>query len=147
MMRVPSYLLHVFAGIVLCDLYFWSSIMHRKISHLDTFGTNLRQSCCWMRPDLWFCKDFTSVCHSLSRFTGQATSALDSASERQVQKALDELLDQGGRTTLVSLLITCFFLEFLMFCKSLRFRMFLQVRSPLQVQFKLQYQSHWHSCS
>jgi len=31
----------------------------------------------------------------------EATSALDSASERQVQKALDELLDQGGRTTLV----------------------------------------------
>eukprot|EP00913_Durusdinium_trenchii_P006956 g6542.t1 len=31
----------------------------------------------------------------------EATSALDSASERQVQKALDELLDAGGRTTIV----------------------------------------------
>lgn len=31
----------------------------------------------------------------------EATSALDSASERQVQKALDELLDLGGRTTIV----------------------------------------------
>ncbi|CAE7257360.1 Abcb1, partial [Symbiodinium necroappetens] len=31
----------------------------------------------------------------------EATSALDSASERAVQKALDDLLDQGGRTTIV----------------------------------------------
>eukprot|EP00435_Cladocopium_sp_Y103_P027614 s1905_g6.t2 len=31
----------------------------------------------------------------------EATSALDSASERQVQKALDELLELGGRTTIV----------------------------------------------
>ena len=32
----------------------------------------------------------------------QATSALDSASERQVQKALDELLELGGRTTIAA---------------------------------------------
>ena len=39
---------------------------------------------------------------SCTRDLGQATSALDSASERAVQKALDELLSLGGRTTIAT---------------------------------------------
>ena len=75
--------------------------------------------CCWsfLPFDLWsfrFSFAFFFVCgfvrvRLLLHFSAfqisawfKATSALDSASERQVQKALDELLDAGGRTTIAA---------------------------------------------
>ena len=121
-------LLQLFADIVLCVLHFWHSIMHRKVSHLNTFSRNPRQSCCWMRPDLWFCKDLSAFVTPLHRPGNQRSwfSLWTTSPESFGWVVGSRRTNDPGNFAIYMIW------ENLTFSKSLRFWMFIQVRSPFK---------------